>query len=116
MRAIRTEAQLTSFRSRADGGVGFSGVTPEMSSNEKCALFDLQNVLVEMLVYPKDVKDAEVVEVRKEMDSKTPGQRLRAVLFVYWKQEGEKESFEAFYSAHMEKIIEHVKRKLEGAR
>lgn len=114
MKAIRTEAQLTSFRSRADGSVGFSGVTPEMSSNEKVALFDLQNLLVEILIYPKDTKDADVIEVHREMEGKTPGQRLRAVLFVLWKKEGEKQAFEMFYSLMMEKIIEWVKRKLDS--
>lgn len=116
MKAIRTEAQLTSFRSRSDGSVGFSGVTPEMSSAEKVALFDLQNVHVEMLVYPKDAKDADVIEVRKEMEGKTPCQRLRGVLFVLWKKEGEKEAFEAFYSIHMEKLIELCKRKIDAVK
>ncbi len=114
MRAIRTEAQLTSFRSRADHGVGFSGVTPELTATEKCALFDLQNVLVEMLVYPKDAKDAEVVEVRKELDGKTYSQRLRGVLFLLWKQEGEKDNFETFYAFRMERLIDQVKLKLDA--
>ena len=119
MKAIRTEAQLTSFRSRADGSVGFSGVTPEMSSNEKVALFDLQNVLVELLVYPKDAKDSDVLEVRKELEGKSPQSRLRAVMFVWWKMgagEASELTFEAFYSTNMEKIIEGVKRKIEAAK
>lgn len=85
-----------------------------MSSTEKVALFDLQNVLVEMLIYPKDSKDSEVVEIHKEMEGKTPGQRLRAVLFILWKKQGEKQAFELFYSLMMEKIIEWVKRKLDN--
>lgn len=116
MKAIRTEAQLTSFRSRADGSVGFGGVTPEMSSQEKVALFDLQNVLVELLIYPKDEKDADVLEVRKELEGKSPATRLRAVVFVLWKQSGEKEAFEMFYSQTMEKIIEWVKRKIDASK
>jgi|SRR6266487_1737012 len=114
MKAIRTEAQLTSFRSRSDGSVGFSGITPEMSSQEKVALFELHNVLVEILIYPKDSKDSEVVEIHKEMEGKTPCQRLRGVLFVLWKKEGEQVAFEMFYSQHMEKVIEWVKRKLDA--
>lgn len=115
MKAIRTEAQLTSFRSRADGSVGFAGVTPEMSSSEKVALFDLQNVLCELLIYPKDAKDAEVVEVRKSMEGKSPATRLRGVIFVLWKQEDPKqeEAFEVYYSRMMEKVIEWVKRKID---
>lgn len=113
MKAIRTECQLTGFSSRADGSLGFRGVTPELSSAEKVALMDLQNVLVEMLVYPKDDKQSEVVEVKNQLEGKTPSQRLRAALFIYWKQEGEKESFDAFYAHHMEKLIDFVKAKLE---
>lgn len=105
---------MTSFRSRSDRGVGFSGVTPEMSDKEKCALFNLQNVLVELLVYPKDAKDAEVVEVRKELDGKTHSQRLRAVLFLLWKQEGEEGQFEAFYATRMERLIDQIKLKLDA--
>lgn len=118
MKAIRTEAQLTSFRSRADGSVGFSGVTPEMSSTEKVALFDLQNVLCELLVYPKDEKDAEMLEVRKELEGKSPQSRLRAVMFVWWKLEQASgvQPFESFYGTQMEKIIESVKRKIEAAK
>jgi hypothetical protein len=116
MKAIRTEAQLTSFRSRSDGSVGFSGVTPEMSSNEKVALFDLQNVLCELLIYPKDSKDADVIEIRKEMEGKSPASRLRAVIFILWKQAGEKEAFEMYYSVQMEKIIEWVKKKIDASK
>jgi hypothetical protein len=125
MKAIRTEAQLTSFRARADGSVGFSGVTPEMTNTEKAELFGLQNVLVELLVYPKDSKDSDVLEVRKELEGKSPQSRLRAVMFVWWKttggafqdaQDTGRETFEAFYSTQMEKIIESVKRKIEAAK
>jgi muconolactone delta-isomerase len=70
-------------------------------------------VLVEMLVYPKDEKDADVVEVRKEMEGKSPCQRLRGTLFVLWKALGEKEAFELFYSQEMEKIITWIKRKID---
>ncbi len=116
VKAIRTEAQLTSFRSRSDGSVGFSGVTPEMSSNEKVALFDLQNVLVELLIYPKDAKDSDVIEVRKEMEGKSPAHRMRACLFILWKQAGEKEAFEMFYASRMEKLIAQLKVKIDAAK
>jgi len=116
MKAIRTEAQFTRFSSRADGSIGFGGCTPEMSSNEKVALFDLHNVLCEVLIYPKDAKDAEVLEVRKEMEGKSPASRLRAVIFILWKQAGEKEAFELFYSQIMEKVISWVKLKIDNAK
>jgi hypothetical protein len=124
MRAIRTEAQLTSFRARSDRSLGFSGVTPELSSSEKAAMFDLQNLLVELVIFTKDDPEGEILDVEKEMEGKTPSQRLRACLFVLWKETyppgrilpvGERPiTFESFYAEQMEKIIEWVKRKIDG--
>jgi hypothetical protein len=124
MRAIRTEAQLTSFRSRSDHSVGFSGVTPEMSVAEMVALFRLQNVLVELVIFPKDDHEGEMLDVEKEMEGKTPSQRLRAALFVLYKETENRikskdpaclmDTFDSFYSQQMEKIIEWVKRKIDG--
>lgn len=44
---------------------------------------------------------------------KTPSQRLRAVLFRNWEQNNEgMDTFETYYSAKMEKLINHFKEKL----
>lgn len=114
--AIRCEAQLTGFSSRVDGSLGFRGVTPELSSKEKANFMDLQGLLVELLIIPKDEKDAELVEVKGEIDCKSPSQRLRAVLFIYFKEHqkrGLKETFDTFYARHVEKLIEYVKTKID---
>jgi hypothetical protein len=50
--------------------------------------------------------------VEMEEGEKTPGQRLRGVLFVYWEQKKVKESFEVFYRAEIEKLISRIKEKL----
>jgi hypothetical protein len=55
-----------------------------------------------------------VKEVKGEFDRKTPGQRLRATIYVWWQQAGEQGDFETFYLHKMEKIIEGVKSKLEA--
>ena len=38
------------------------------------------------------------------------------MIFILWKQEGEKEAFELFYSQMMEKIIAWVKLKIDNAK
>jgi hypothetical protein len=44
---------------------------------------------------------------------KSPSQRLRAVMFVVWKEvKGAKGDFESFYRAQVERIIEQYKEKL----
>lgn len=47
-----------------------------------------------------------------DKDEKTPGQRLRAALFVYWEQKKPTETFAQFYDQTMEKYINAVKEKL----
>ena len=45
----------------------------------------------------------------KNPDKKTPAKRLRAVLYILWKQNGEKGDPELFYNSYMEKIINKIK-------
>ena len=122
MKAVRCETIFTSFRSRSDGSLGASLVTPELSVPEKIAFMELQGVVTETLVYPKDSKDSEVIEVRKDMEGKSPASRLRACLFRLWKLAEDYKAgvsglpFETFYSTQMEKFIEEVKRKIEAAK
>lgn len=54
------------------------------------------------------------VKVDFDDQTKTPSQRLRGVLFVLWRQEPKGyEVFNDFYNYHMEKIINHIKNKLQ---
>jgi len=112
MKAIRTEAQLTSFRSRNDGSIGFSGCTPEMSSAEKVALFDLQNAVVEMLIYPKGEKEADLVKVKKNVNGQTPSQQLRNALWRLWNEGDQAEVFEEFYKKQIFALVESVLQQL----
>src|SRR4029077_14850795 len=110
--ALRFEAIVTSIRSRVDGSLGLGVVTPELSTEEKIALMNLQNILSEIIIMPKDEKDVDLLEVKKEVIHKSPAQRMRSVIFLLWKQTDEKEPFDIFYLSTMEKIIEWLKGKL----
>lgn len=48
----------------------------------------------------------------KSDESKSPSQRLRAVLFILWEQKGKEGDFETFYRAKMESVINMIKEKL----
>lgn len=48
-----------------------------------------------------------------EDKNKTPSKRLRAVIFILWKQEGEQGDFESYYRAKVEKLIDFIKTKLD---
>ena len=111
-KALRFEALMTGFSSRVDQSLSFRGVTPELSTEEKVAMMSLQNVLCEVLLFPKDEKDVDVLKVEKEVVHRSPSQRLRSVIFLLWKQTKEELPFEVFYANSMEKIIDHLKSKL----
>lgn len=113
MKSIQVTTYLTSVRSRKDGSLGLSMDTPELSPQEKVLFMELQNIECEMVLTPKDIKDVAPEVIQSGFDNKSPSQRLRDTLFVWYKQEGSDELFDNWYAKKMEKIIDWVKTKLE---
>jgi hypothetical protein len=61
----------------------------------------------------EQIKDLDNIKVDFDDGGKTPGQRLRGVLYRMWEQNNERYTvFEDFYRAKMEQIITHYKNKL----
>ena len=106
MKAIKTNAIITSLRSKVDGSLGLTISTPELSVQEKAHFMELQGINLNALFEPLD-EPAELIGIKSEVNTKTPGQRLRSILFIWWKQLGEKEDFETFYRLKMEKLIDY---------
>lgn len=113
MKSIQTQAVITGIRSKVDRSLGISLSTPELTTNEKALFMELQGLNIDLLITPNEEVNPEVEKIDKEVQTKTSSQRLRAVLFIYWKQSGEQGEFEDFYRLHMEKLIDFIKGKLE---
>ena len=113
MKAITCDVILTSASTRADGSLGLRFSTPELKAEEKTVFFELLNQSLKMLLQPKDGEPAELKEVKREFECKTPGQRLRAVLFVAWKQAKEPGDFEDYYKSKMDFFLDDVKANLQ---
>ena len=59
------------------------------------------------------IEEIEKIKVDYDDGGKTPGQRLRGVLYRMWEQNDERyDTFIDYYNAHMEKLINHYKSKL----
>ena len=114
MQAIKLEAIFTGFSSRVDGSLSFRGSTPELTVPEKVAMMSLQGLLTEVLIYPKEEKNVDVVEVATGLEHKTPSARMRAVLFLLWKEARIDEPFEIYYLKRMNSLIEWLKSKLHN--
>ena len=48
-----------------------------------------------------------------ELEGKSKSQRMRSVMFLLWKQDGEVVEFKKYYSDKMERIIDQIKSKLD---
>ena len=113
MKAIRLNAVITSLRSKVDKSLGLSISTPELTTDQKVAIMNLQGVNIDLYIKPIDEAPDAVVEIDKELNTKTPSQRLRNVLYVLHQQQGIKDDFDLFYKHSMNSIIEKLKGKLE---
>lgn len=114
MKALTCPVILTGAATRSDGSLSLRFSTPELSPDEKVAFMEIQNTNLKLLLQPVDNEPAELKEVKGQFDTKTPSQRLRAVLYILWKQADGTGEFEDFYKRRIEDIINSVKRKLEA--
>ena len=62
-------------------------------------------------VRPEDLLKLPKITVGDE-EEKSPAQRLRAVLYRHWEQQGRVGEFEVMYRRSMQKLIDSVKEKL----
>lgn len=114
MRAIVTQAIITSFSTAADKGLNFRGSTPELSDTEAVALMGIKGLSVRLLIEPLDYATDGKVEVKGELDRKSQSQRIRSVLFCQYKYFCETgkikdKLFESHYADVTERWINEIK-------
>lgn len=112
MKALTCPVILEGASTRADGSLSLRFSTPELAAENKTAFFELLNQNLKMLLQPADNEPVELHDVKGEFDRKTPSQRLRNCIFIWFKQQGEPGDFEDWYRRRMEDIISQVKREL----
>ena len=112
---IQLSSTITSITAKVDSSIGMRLGTPELTTDEKAKIMELQNRTLTVTIEPVDEPSDELFKIDKELNQKTPSQRLRASLFVLWDQKYKKDwqDFEAFYNYQMNKMIENVKKYLE---
>lgn len=110
-------SHITSMSTKVDKSIKLTLVTArEMNNEEAAALFALRGMEAQTLLAPLGV-DVENIELPKEhadptIGTKTPSQRLRAVLFRLWQSKGSTTDFESYYRITLESIIDQFKEKL----
>lgn len=116
MKAISTDAILSSVSTRADKSLGLRFSLPELSPDEQLAFLQIKGCNLKMILQPLNEAPDELVTVANDLQQKTPSQRLRGVLFKQFQQSGVTNTdFQGWYNAAMERILTAEKAKLEPA-
>jgi hypothetical protein len=120
IQGVTIAVEIGSIKTLKDGSVSLTVHTPEVNANQAAELFGLRNKVAFCYLSPREVsvnEKAIMDSLDVELKGKTPGQRLRNVLYVYWSQNHESDVlmskvFEDFYKQRMESIIEGIKQEL----
>lgn len=114
------EGGIQGLRTLADGSLRIQVDTQELPAETLTRIFQLKSHHGLVMISTDEITQAEQEAVSDatsdsfQQKRKTPSQRLRAVLFKLWKQEGESRGydFDTWYKNKMEQLIDHYKDKL----
>jgi hypothetical protein len=120
-KAIVIPAQIEGISTRADRTLKIVLSTQEMPPSEAGRLFALNQKMSYIAIKEESFQQSEVDMVEglavnpDDTKLRTPSQRLRAILYVSWKEcdEGHP-AFDSFYAQKIERIITHYKDKLDA--
>lgn len=113
MRAIDfASVEIGSARSRVDGSISFTIITPEIGPDAKAAIFELHGKNARCLLVPKDVEADDMVTVKGDAEIKTPSQRMRGLLYGAWSQTDKSKPFPDYYASRMETMLDALKTEL----
>ena len=112
MKAVEIlNCQIGNVSTTADRGLSIRFRTPEVSPEAAAVLIGLNGLLATVAIVPDGAR--ETVRGSAQKQGRTPSQRLRAVLYRRWEQEGRAGDAEGYYERAMEGIIEGAKRGME---
>lgn len=113
---IKLPAIFDNYSERKDRSTLIKFETRELTDSELLEIRSLKGLEGKLIFDINDLDQDETTEVLDSIDedlgNKSPSQRLRSVLFVYWKENKLDKSFKDFYAQQMERIILTIKNKL----
>ncbi len=118
MKGLLLSVIVEGIKSRKDHTLSVTLGTQELSQGQAGELFTYMNKLTAIYLSPKEgIDQKEIDQVDKldpELQGKTQSQRIRNVLYKLFEQNPEGfASFDTFYKAKTEIIIEHYKCKIQ---
>jgi len=112
-KTFQVPAVLEGANPLKDGGMSLRFHTQEMTSQEKLQILNFYQSFGYVLFKENSFTDIDIPKEDASDETKKPSQRLRAVIFIMWKQQGMVGDFDQFYNKKMEYIISQFKERLE---
>jgi hypothetical protein len=110
---LHLKAVITSVRSRTDKSLSLTIQTPPLESKEKTPFMELQQEPLTIDITPQNNLNAPPLVIDKDIETKSQSERIRNVLYVWWKQTASDNiEFDEFYRMQTEKFIDSIKEKL----
>lgn len=112
---IQVSAHMRNPRFNKDGSATLAFTTAEIPDDQVLYLLNAgrRDELGWMCWSPNKHQTEDLPKEAAPENQKTSSQRLRAVIFVLWQQQGGQGDFEVFYREKMERLIDMVKTKLD---
>ena len=115
---LQLEVQIQKVQTLLDKGLKVDVITQELGPGDSAKLLALKGKSGWMVFKATKIAVEEVADLPEETKEfktdKTPGQRLRAVIYRLWEQTNREETFDTFYRRHLEKLIDQYKERLES--
>ena len=113
---LQLETIVKKISTLSDGGLKLEIITQELKPEDATKLFRLKGKIGFMVFKPAKITEEDIInlpeEIKEFKSDKTPSQKLRAVIYLTWKQTSQKETFDQFYRRHIGKLVEQYKEKL----
>jgi hypothetical protein len=96
-----------------DGGMRLRAETQELTDEQKVVLLGYNNTFGHFLFQPNPIQESDIPKEAAKREGKSPGERLRGVLYLIYKESsGKDENFYQYYLTEMERVINHYKTKI----
>lgn len=111
---LKAASTITKVTTMADNTIRLQVDLQELTPTDEAEIFKMRNKLGWFLFKESgDIRESDIPTEPLEDNQKTPSQRLRAVMFVYWDKSKKTVDFDTFYRQQTERYIEFIKRKLD---
>jgi hypothetical protein len=112
---LKVPSAISKITTMSDGGLRLYIDTAELAPQDKSELMGMYNKSGWFVFSDTGIMEADVPTEQVEFkNDRTPGQRLRGVIFRLWEQSSSttRGDFETFYKIRIEKLIDQIKEKL----